>query len=83
MTKTIAIALALLVGTAGLAAAQGSAEFSDIEMEKLTATLSHVGYTAPTNIRRDGDAFLVTAVKNAVPQNLWVDPQSGLIKPAR
>jgi hypothetical protein len=80
MTKTMAVALALLLGNAGIAAAQ---ELSEIEMEKIVATLSHVGYSAPSNIRRDGDAFLLTAVKNATPQNLWVDPQSGLIKPLR
>jgi hypothetical protein len=54
--------------------------FSQLEMDKISAALTSHGYTAPTNIRRDGDSFLVTAMKNSEPQEVRVDPQSGVVK---
>jgi hypothetical protein len=54
--------------------------FSALEMEKITAALTSHGYTAPTNLRRDGDSFLVTAMKGGAPQEVRVDPQSGVVK---
>jgi hypothetical protein len=101
--RMIALALAALLGSAGVAMAQTSSTmqppeprgttlgqqadqndpakpFSALEMEKITAALTSHGYTSPTNLRRDGDSFLVTAMKGSALQEVRVDPQSGVVK---
>jgi hypothetical protein len=101
-SKMTALALAALLGSAGVALAQTSTmqppeprgttlgqqadqndpakPFSALEMEKITAALTSHGYTSPTNLRRDGDSFLVTAMKGTSPHEVRVDPQSGVVK---
>jgi hypothetical protein len=99
MNRTLAAALAVLVGTASAAYAQSSSNslldrtsgaqhvdqnsplkpFSDTEMEKIRATLSAKGFTAPTVFQRDGDGYRAVAWKNTDAHDVWVDPQSGVI----
>jgi hypothetical protein len=84
MARFIAIALALCFASATFAAAQVNdpgKPFSETEKEKIIAVLSQMGYTAPSNFRRDGDGFLATAMKDSKQQDVWVDPQSGVVKP--
>jgi hypothetical protein len=83
MTRTIAIALVLWFGTVTFTTAQTETgkPFTDTEKANILAALSHMGYTAPSNFRRDGDGFLATAMKDSKQQDVWVDPQSGVVKP--
>jgi hypothetical protein len=86
-TATFAAAQTSTVDPAATAGAQRADQndpgkpFSEMEKEKIIAALSQMGYTAPSNFRRDGDGFLATAMKDSKQQDVWVDPQSGVIKP--
>jgi hypothetical protein len=84
--RSMAAALALLLGTAS-AYAQPTNDlakpFTETEKEMILAALSRTGYTAPANIHRAGSGFLVTAMKDERQQDVWVDPQSGVVRPVK
>jgi hypothetical protein len=78
--QTTTVAPAQASGTARADQNDPAKPFSPTEMDKIAATLSSKGYTAPTNVRRHDDGYLVTAMKDTISQEVWVDPQSGIIK---